>query len=151
MNKAIVTVLLAAVFAALTAQPEAMAQEQTIYKWVDAEGVVHYTARPPEDVDYEEVGIETREPVESATEGGETQDEEADTTNNPPEQPEMTQSRPDPEVMAERCAQARTNLESMNRYSNLTVEGDDGEQRPVSDAERREMIEETQQFIDEWC
>ena len=48
---------LAALLAALATTPETMAQE-TIYKWTDAEGTVHYTARPPEGVEYEVVDVD---------------------------------------------------------------------------------------------
>ncbi|MDZ7791256.1 MAG: DUF4124 domain-containing protein [Xanthomonadales bacterium] len=152
MKWTIASTLLAIVVVGLTLQPEASAEEQTIYKWLDEEGVVNYTARPPEGVDYEEVGIETREPVEADAADSETQpaqDSAAETT--PPEQPEMTRSEPDPEVVAERCAQARSNIDSLNQYQNVTVRGDDGEQRRISDEERTRMIEEAQAFIEEWC
>lgn len=153
MNKAIASILLAAGLAGLIAQPEALAQEQTIYKWVDVEGVVHYTARPPDDIDYEEVGVETREPVDSATGGGEmaSGEQEAKAGKTPPEQPEMETTEPDPEVVAERCAQARENIENLNQRANLLIRGEDGERRPITDEERQQILEEAQQFIDEWC
>jgi len=151
MNKMTAVVLLAAALAALSIQFDAQAQEQTIYKWVDAEGVVHYTARPPEGIDYEEVGIEMRESADSAAGGGETGGDNGAAEETPPELPEMAQSEPEDEAMAERCAQARSNIEDLNRYENITVEGEDGEQRPVPEEERMRMIEEAQRFIDEWC
>lgn len=152
MKWTIASALVTVVFVGLTLQPDASAEEQTIYKWLDDEGVVHYTARPPDDVDYEEVGIESREPVEANTDNDETASgEDGGGERMPPEQPEMTRSEPDPELVAERCAQARSNIENLNRYQNVTVRGDDGEQRSVSDEERMRMIEEAQAFIDEWC
>lgn len=150
MNKLVASALLAAVLAGLAFQPDAAAQEQTIYKWMDEEGVVHYTARPPEDVEFEEVGIESREPVEAENDDPESS-EDVPAENEPPEQPEMTKQEPDPELVAERCAQARSNIDNLNQYENVTVRGDDGEQRSVSDEERMRMIEEAQAFIDEWC
>ncbi len=152
MKWTIASTLLAVVVVGLTLQPDASAAEQTVYKWLDEEGVVHYTARPPEGVEYEEVGIESREPVEPDGGNGEAQPEEDDATeSNPPEQPEMSRSEPDPELVEERCAQALSNIEDLNEYENATVRGDDGEQRQISDEERASMIEEAQAFIDEWC
>jgi hypothetical protein len=136
-----------ALVALLSIQPEVAAQEQKIYKWMDAEGVVHYTARPPEGVEYEEVSIELRDGRNAATGGGDP----ARATEEPPRQPEMTPSEPEDEAMEERCAQARSNIEDLNRYENITVAGEDGEQRMISDEERQEMIDEAQGFIDEWC
>lgn len=152
MNKAIATILFAAAFAALTVQPDAMAKQQTIYKWVDAEGVVHYTAHPPEGIDYQEVGLETREPVESADAEGETEEgQDAKATGIPPEQPEMAATEPDPELVAERCGQARSNIENLTQRANVLIEGEDGERRQITDSERQGMLEEARQFIDEWC
>lgn len=152
MKNAIASILLVAVLAALTTQPGAMAQQQTIYKWVDAEGVVHYTAQPPEGVDYDEVGIDTREPVETAAANDETADEQSrEETGIPPEQPEMAATEPDPEMVTERCEQARRNVENLTQHANVLVSGDDGEQRQITEAERQRMLEEARQFIDEWC
>jgi hypothetical protein len=153
MYKTIVGVLLAALLAGLSAGQGAVAQEQTIYKWVDEEGVVHYTARPPEGVDYQEVGIETREPVDSAAGDGGGDDEaertaEDDTATDPGERETLG---PDPEVVAERCEQARRNIENLTRYANVLVRGEDGEQREVTEEERKRMLEEARQFVEEWC
>lgn len=152
MNRTIITVLLAAAFAALMLQPlDVDAQEQVIYKWLDAEGVVHYTARPPDDVDYTIVDLETREPVENDAADGQDRDADESVSDDTTQPPETAQAGPNEEEMAERCEQARSNIEALNRYQNVTVEGEDGEQRTISDEERMNMLEEAQQFIDEWC
>lgn len=154
MQKAIACILLAAGLAAFLAQPEAVAQEQTVYKWVDAEGVVHYDARPPADGDYEEVGIKTREPVDPAGGSGEAAGDEQEPENQktPPEQATIESTEPDPEVVAERCSQARSNIEKLNQHSNILIrDDDDGERRPISSEERERMLEKAQEFIDEWC
>lgn len=152
MNRLIVTALLAAAFAALMLQPlDVDAQEQIIYKWLDAEGVVHYTARPPDDVDYTVVNLETREPVEDDAADGQDRDLDDSASDDTTQQPETAQAGPTEEEMAERCEQARSNIETLNRYQNVTVEGEDGEQRTISDEERMNMVEEAQQFIDQWC
>ncbi len=153
MSKAIAGILLAAGLAGFMAQPEAVAQEQTIYKWVDVEGVIHYTARPPDDAEYEEVDINNREPLDSAADDGTMAEagQPAEPASSPPEQPQMETTEPDPEMVAERCAQARDNLEKLNRHANLVISGEDGQRRAVTNEERQRMLEEAQQFIDEWC
>ena len=153
MNKAIAGILLAAGLAGFMAQPEAVAQEQTIYKWVDVEGVVHYSARPPDDVEYEEVDIRNREPVDPAADGGKMAEAgpPAEPERSLPEQPQMETTAPDPEMVAERCAQARDNLEKLNRHANLVISDEDGQRRAITNEERRRMLQEAQQFIDEWC
>lgn len=152
MKQAIAALIVPALVLALAALsvPRAAAEEETIYKWLDGEGVVHYSAQPPEGVEYEEVSIAARE---SARDNNDAQTEAAagEGDDRVPEQPEMTTGEPDPEVVAERCEQARSNIERLRQHANLVVRGDDGEQRSVDEEERQSMIEETQAFIEEWC
>lgn len=151
MNASITSALLAAVLIGLLSQSDAMAQQQKIYKWVDEEGVVHYTARPPDNVEFEQLGVATRDPAESESEAGQAEGEDDEASNIPPEQPEMAATEPDPEVVAERCEQARRNIENLTQRANVLIRGDDGERRQITDAERQSMLAEAQQFIDEWC
>ncbi len=123
---------------------------ETIFKWTDEDGVVHYAAQPPEGIDYVELGVDTTsEPLAEPPEP-----EPADApaiAAQPPEQPEMTRAEPDPVVVAERCEQARSNLENLTRHTNIVVNEDDGQQRALSREQRQQMVDETQAFIDEWC
>ena len=151
MHKLIASVLIVAALAGLSPLPDAMAQQETIYKWVDEEGVVHYTARPPEDVEYEIVGLQTRERGESETSAGETEETTDESEGIPPAQPEMAASEPDPELVAARCKQARSNVENLTQRANVLVRGEDGEQRQITDEERERMLEEARAFIEEWC
>lgn len=153
MHKAIASILLAAALAGFMAQPDAVAQEQTIYKWVDAEGVVHYDARPPADGDFVELDINTREPVDPAEDRGEAADETppSEQEQPPAEQAASEPAGPDPELVAERCKQARDNMEKLNQRNNLLVRDDDGEPHVISSEERQQMLDEAQKFVDEWC
>jgi hypothetical protein len=153
MIKTMTSVLLAAVLAGLTAQPDAIAQQEAIYKWVDAEGVVHYTARPPEDVEFEKIGVEISDPEETSSGEGEMagDGQAAEDDGMPPAQPEMAEAEPDPEVVAERCQQARSNIENLTQHANVMIRGEDGEQRRISEAERQQMLEDAQAFVDQWC
>jgi len=148
MKKANASLLLAALLTGVLAQPDALAREQTVYKWVDAEGVVHFTAQPPENGEYEKIGLQTREPTDATAEG-ETADDDVESTA--PEQPEAAASGPDPELVAERCKQARSNIEKLTGSANVLIRGEDGENRVLTEEERQRMLEEAQQFINEWC
>lgn len=152
MTRVTAVIALAALLAALTAQPQAVAQE-TIYKWMDEEGVVHYTARPPEGIDYEVVDVRNSDQSGDQSSGaeGESGDDGASASSVPPEQPEMAASEPDPEMVAERCEQARRNVENLTQRSNVLIAGDDGERRQITDEERETMLEDARAFMDEWC
>ncbi len=143
MNKILLLVALA-LFAVSAPASDA------IYKWVDEEGVTHFSAQPPEDVDYERVsaafgtraGPSTSEPAESAV--PEDADEDADSD----EADEPTSA----EEIAERCEQARENLEILRERERVALQRDDEGEEEELDAERREeVIAETQAYIDEWC
>ena len=153
MHKAIISALLVAGLIGLMAAAEAAAQDQTIYKWVDAEGVVHYDARPPADGNYEEIDIRTREAVNSGSGNGEApaDAQQAEPEQAPPGQAATEPAGPDPEVVAERCKQARDNMEKLNQRNNLLVRDDDGEPHVISSEERQQMLDEAQKFVDEWC
>ncbi|NBB94044.1 MAG: DUF4124 domain-containing protein [Gammaproteobacteria bacterium] len=148
--KATAPILITSLLLGLLVSPPVTGAEDTIYKWVDEEGVVHYSTRPPDGVDFVEMGIDLESNESPPATDAETTSSEQRPAE-PPEQPEMTEAEPDPEVVAERCRQARSNLENLTQRSNLTIRGDDGESRPLSDEEREGMIEDAQAFIDEWC
>lgn len=136
-----VLTLVAAVFIAGIAAGQ---QEQDIFTWTDEEGVRHFSAYPPIDREYERV--ETRSGTARAgSPATETEDAQ------PPEVPEMRQSQPDPEVVAERCEQARSNLELLQQDGPAVLRQEDGDPTPLDDDQRQDLIEETEQFIEQWC
>jgi hypothetical protein len=131
----------------------AQAQEE-IYKWVDEDGVTHFSARPPEGVEYDR--ITTRNNVVSRIAPqtvGETEDleQEPDANNMLPELAEVDVQQPDPELVAQRCEEARSNLSWMTQRVQINRENEDGEIERLTEDERQQMIQETQAFIDEWC
>lgn len=150
MTRLTVVLSLAMLLAALATAPDAMAQE-TIYKWTDEEGVVHYTARPPEGVDYERVDVKNQRSESSAAEAGAREEAESERSSIPPEQPEMAAEGPDPAMVAERCQQARSNIENLTQRSNVLIRDDSGQRRQITNEERQRMLREARDFIDEWC
>jgi hypothetical protein len=142
-----VTVLVAA----LSSAPDAPAQEN-VYKWTDAEGTVHYTARPPEGVEYEIVDIAQQTRRSGSTPPAEESDSDSESSASiPPEQPDMAAEGPDPEMVAERCEQARRNIENLTTRSNVLIAGEDGERRQITNEEREQMLQDARDFMDEWC
>ncbi|MFW5815699.1 MAG: DUF4124 domain-containing protein [Wenzhouxiangella sp.] len=133
--------LVAAVFIAGSATGQ---QEQDIFTWTDDEGVRHFSAYPPIDREYERV--ETRSgTAQASSPAPETEDPQ------PPDVPQMRQTEPDPEVVAERCEQARSNLELLQQDGPAVLRQAEGEPTPLDDDQRQELIEETEQFIEQWC
>ena len=123
----------------------------TIYKWTDDDGVVHYSEDPPADVDYQRVS--TSVPATSGSDDSDADSDSGDSGEGEPDaqadQPEAQQG-PDPEVVAERCEQARSNLQLLQENTRLMT-NDRGSERRLTREERQERIDNLQEFIDEWC
>lgn len=117
-----------------------------VYKWVDAQGVTHFGAQPPE-------GTEATTVLKSSP-----------SVAKPPAPPSGApigdQKAIDKEVkkqIAEQeaqlkafCEQARTNLAQLQ--NNPRVREDvEGEMRRLTDEERRQRIDETRKQIEEHC
>lgn len=140
--------MLAAVLCTLLASTPIAAK--TYYKWTDEEGTVHFTSEPPRGRDYESINTSGRvvgtERARSRAEDAEDAEADAAADVQMPRE-----AKPDPEVIAARCRQARENLFWLNNKRRVMVEGDDGEEEFASPEKQQEMIEENQALIDEWC
>jgi len=121
-------------------------QTRDIYTWTDEEGVQHFSAYPPQGRPYELVETQAR-----ARNSGRRNPSSETASAEPPAMPAISESEPDPEIVAERCEQARTNLGLLSQDRPAVLRQDDGEAQPLNDARRQEMIEETEAFIEEWC
>ncbi|QGZ30075.1 DUF4124 domain-containing protein [Stutzerimonas stutzeri] len=120
-----------------------------VYKWVDAQGITHFGAQPPQGQSAETLNTATPPPRPVAT---------------APEQPDLSgdseQRRIDSQVKrqvaeqeAERqryCTTLRTNLAQLQNNPRVRMETD-GEVRRLNEEERQGRISETQQKIAETC
>ncbi len=135
----------------------AVQASEEIYKWVDEDGVTHYSARPPEGIEYQRMTTEVdravarTESTETTESDEQSEQEERRRTGNLPELAEIAAEEPDPELVAERCEQARYNLTWLTERTRISVEGEDGTMRRLSEEERQSQIQENQAFLDEWC
>ena len=142
--------LLAILFATMLSlafvSPADAQQERDIYTWTDDDGVRHFSAYPPQDRPYERVDNlpGTRAPRAESPAAPEAEREM-------PQIPEMREAEPDPEEVAARCEQARTNLNLLRQDRPAVLRQEDGEPTPLDDERRQQMIQETEAFIDEWC
>ena len=120
---------------------------ETIFTWIDDDGVQHFSAQPPEDRDYRVVDTLGSGSARAVDEPG-----DGPAFSPPPRLPEISQTEPDPELLRERCAQAAENLEVLMQEDRpVLLQQDDGEAQPLEGDARRELINETQTFIADWC
>jgi len=120
---------------------------QTYYKWRDAAGTVHFTSEPPVNRDYEVINI-------SGHVIGQSMAEPANATEAAAQQPPVQMPREagiDPNLIAQRCQQARENLYWLRANRRIVVERDDGSEEFIDAEEQQRQIAQNQAFIDEWC
>lgn len=123
------------------------AQAATIYKWVDTNGVTHFSAEPPAGQNAITVNPSAPRPG-SVTPSQSTRDAE-----QTQEQVEREVKREVAAEQAERekfCQTARRNLAQLELNPRVRIE--DGDQvRRLSEEERQAKIESTRQSIAEHC
>lgn len=130
---------------------------QTIYKWVDEDGTVHYGERPPEGVAAEPVNV--RSPRVGTSEPNATFSDPQALADAKQEQQEQLQQlaeqRAQQEEEAKRLAAAcdaqRARLAEMIPRAKILLQNPDGTTRMLGDEERQQMIDESQKFVDENC
>jgi len=129
----------------------------TVYKWKDASGRVHFSDRPLHDGDAEEMRVAPSRPVaddesedeeetEAATEdegsAARTQDKEA-------KQAEMEQQQK--QIREQNCKIARQTLEHNESIERMYRVGSNGERVFLSDEEREMVLDRSRQDVEKWC
>lgn len=138
----------------------------TIYRWVDADGIVNYTQIKPEGVEAELVSADTgrrispRKPPPAATPSGDAQAPADDDQALSERQRAMledlraAEARRQEEIARVReanCEQARQVLDRLTARGRIRVMGDDGVERVMPEEERQERIDEAQRVVAANC
>lgn len=119
-----------------------------IYKWVDAQGVTHFGAQPPQGQAAQSLSTATAPPKPSlapleAAGSGESEQRAIDQS--------VKKQVADQEAERQRyCTALRTNLAQLQNNPRVRVE-DKGEVRRLSEEERQARISETQKKIADTC
>ncbi|WP_260962656.1 DUF4124 domain-containing protein [Pseudomonas citri] len=118
-----------------------------VYKWVDAQGVTHFGAQPPQGTEATTVispAPSNAKPSASPPSGGVIGDQK---TIDRQVKKQIVEQEAQLKVF---CEQARTNLAQLQ--NNPRVREDvEGEMRRLTEEERRQRIEETRKQIEENC
>ncbi|CAI8976982.1 DUF4124 domain-containing protein [Pseudomonas sp. fls2-241-R2A-110] len=117
-----------------------------IYKWVDAQGVTHFDAQPPQ-------GEEVTTVVTPSSPSGKPVTPSHSTAIGDQQAIDKTVKKQVAEQQAQLkvfCNQARTNLAQLQNNPRLREEVD-GEMRRLNDEQRQERISEAQKQIEKNC
>jgi hypothetical protein len=154
------------VFAVLMAGACAVAAAETVYKWVDGSGQVHYTDLPPRQADarilgvyQEEAGVvEETDEGDDYLEGGDEADAQtvAGTTPGSPEPPVSDEAMAAAEADAAkaRVLQCKSAQDRYQRYiesQRLYRETPDGKRAYLTDKELTEARARAKQAVDDFC
>lgn len=143
---------------AVTCATAAVAQDSSVYKWVDPQGVPHYSDQPPMDSAAEELPIRFRKTDSGALQArtkakaeleaaGEIREGQEASAN---EAAEADRQR----VLAERETTCKTANDRVAKYKNalrLYRPGPNGERVYLTDEELDAERAEAYRAVDQWC
>ena len=128
------------------------AQAADAYRWVDASGVVHYSDAPPplqtkaELVHLHGTGSATGAAVAMPAEGADARDSGEAAANKP--QGVLASTVQSAE---KRCADARANLEVLQRSGPVGIDTGTGKPQPLDDKARQQQTANAQTIIATYC
>jgi hypothetical protein len=120
-----------------------------VYKWVDAQGVTHFGAQPPQGQQLETLNT-VPAPAKSAATPQPPAQEEADADQSSIDRKVKQQVAAQEAERKRYCESMRTNLAQLQNNPRVRVE-DNGETRRLTEEERQSRINETRDKIAENC
>jgi hypothetical protein len=120
-----------------------------VYKWVDAQGVTHFGAQPPQGQQVETVNTVTA-PAKSTTMPAPAAEDETEVDQQSIDRKVKRQVAEQEAERKRYCETMRTNLAQLQNNPRVRVE-EKGETRRITEEERQARIAETRDKIAENC
>ncbi|MBU0562377.1 MAG: DUF4124 domain-containing protein [Gammaproteobacteria bacterium] len=120
-----------------------------VYKWVDAQGVTHFGAQPPQGQQVETVNTVTA-PAKSTTMPAPVAEDETEVDQQSIDRKVKRQVAEQETERKRYCETMRTNLAQLQNNPRVRVE-EKGESRRITEEERQARIAETRDKIAENC
>ncbi|PAV25174.1 DUF4124 domain-containing protein [Tamilnaduibacter salinus] len=130
------------------------AAAESVYKWTDEDGVTHFGDRQPSGQQSESVDVKTGTSQSPGNRTSATEQVEALNEEKAREQEQQKQSRAEEarrKQQQKNCEIARENLNTLNTYSRIRVQGEDGEQRYLTPEEIEERKAKFQAVVEDSC
>ncbi|AVI83248.1 glycosyltransferase [Pseudomonas syringae pv. tomato] len=124
----------------------ATSQAASIYKWVDAQGVTHFDARPPTGQQVQEINVQKPPPASAPSKPV----DDGDAQQRAIDQKVKSQVKAQEAKRAENCETLRTNLAQLQNNPRVR-EQVGGESKRLTEENRKTRIEETEKAIGELC
>jgi hypothetical protein len=130
----------------------AAAQAAEAYRWVDANGVVHYSdVTPPVDSKAELVHLRGTGSTTGVAVPISDEPAKADDSEEPGEKKPPGTLASSVQSAEKRCADARTNLEVLQRNGPVGIDSGNGKPEPLDDNARQRQIGNAQTIIATYC
>lgn len=131
------------------------AQASEVYKWVDEDGVTHYSQEPPPAADATRVDVDAPPEAEIEREREEMEETGERLEKNREQRREAEQAAEqearDSERREQRCADLRASLEQLTENRRLLVPDGEGDVRRLPEEERQERVAERRRQIAANC
>ena len=128
----------------------ATAMASQVYKWVDAQGVTHFSAQPPQGQPATAISTSAPPPRQAPAEPAPSVDELLDPEQAAIDKKVKQQIAAKEAERKQYCENARTNLAQLENNPRLRIE-EEGEVRRIDENERQERIAELKKSIAENC
>lgn len=130
-------------------------QADEIYKWVDEDGVTHYSQEPPPSGDATPVGVDAPPDEEVERERREMEETgerlEAQREERREAEEQAQKDAGEREQREQRCADMRSSLKKLTENRRLLVPDGEGDVRRMPEEERQERVAERRRQIEEKC
>lgn len=126
----------------LSISSQSVAKDVTVYRWVDENGVIHYTQHPPIEDDYAEMKIDTHySPVQAPLKNGikPTKDDSAETST------EIVHAS------VAKCNNAKANLRTLTDFDKIEITDANGKSRILTDTEKLNRMRSVEKDVQDNC
>jgi len=138
--------------------PGASAQTASVYKWVDDNGMTHFTDMPPDSATVQNTGIRYRRTDPNAVQSRVNENQDAAQANQEKfakDSEQAAETREEKRISArereEQCQQAKELNKSYDTAHRLYRRTPDGEREYLSDDEIDNARSEAAKSVSEWC
>ncbi|TRX54406.1 DUF4124 domain-containing protein [Thalassomonas sp. M1454] len=121
---------------------QSFAKDVTVYRWVDENGVIHYTQQHPIEDDYAEIKIDTHySPIQAPLKNGikPEKDELADTSTQIVH------------ASVAKCNNAKANLRTLTDFDKIEITDANGKSRILTDKEKLDRIRSVEKDVQDYC
>jgi len=128
--------LVLSVFVSSTA---VLADNVTVYRWVDKNNVVHFSQHQPDHNNYTEISVSTKTPKSVLNSTGAVEEPAEDT------QPLQISGSP------EKCEEAKANVRVLKSYDKIEYTDENGDKQLLSETEKQQQLAINEKQVEVYC